>query len=89
MEDKTYNGWTNYATWRVNLECIDGLNPHDMGWPMDAYELADALRDHVESYIVCTTSEGVGRDYAMAFVSDVNWFEIAEHMIEDYCDQAA
>ena len=20
-----YNGWTNYATWRVNLEIFDGL----------------------------------------------------------------
>jgi hypothetical protein len=20
-----YNGWTNYATWRVNLEIIDGI----------------------------------------------------------------
>ena len=24
MSDKTYNGWTNYATWRVNLEMFDG-----------------------------------------------------------------
>ena len=24
MTDKTYNGWTNYATWRVNLEVFDG-----------------------------------------------------------------
>ena len=22
--DTTYNGWTNYATWRVNLELLDG-----------------------------------------------------------------
>jgi len=20
-----YNGWTNYATWRVNLEIFDGI----------------------------------------------------------------
>jgi len=20
MENKTYNGWSNYATWRINLE---------------------------------------------------------------------
>ena len=88
MEDKTHNGWTNYATWRVNLECIDGIDPHDMARPTNAYELADALRDHVESYIVCTTSEGIGRDYAMAFVSYVNWHEIAEHMIDAYADAA-
>ena len=22
--DNTYNGWSNYATWRVNLEIFDG-----------------------------------------------------------------
>jgi hypothetical protein len=29
MTDTTYNGWTNYATWRVNLEVFDGLDPYD------------------------------------------------------------
>lgn len=29
MNDQTYNGWTNYATWRVNLEVFDGLNLRD------------------------------------------------------------
>ena len=24
MKDNKYNGWTNYETWRVNLECFDG-----------------------------------------------------------------
>ena len=23
--NKEYNGWTNYATWRINLEIIDGI----------------------------------------------------------------
>lgn len=86
MKDTTYNGWTNYATWRVHLECINGVNPHEMGWPMDAYDLANVLRDHVEDYICETTSEGIGRDYALAFLSDVNWYEIAEHMVEDYAE---
>ena len=26
MKDQKYNGWTNYATWRVNLEIFDGLH---------------------------------------------------------------
>ena len=25
MKKETYNGWTNYATWRINLEIFDGL----------------------------------------------------------------
>ena len=28
MNDTKYNGWTNYATWRVNLEMIDGSDWH-------------------------------------------------------------
>ena len=32
MQDNTYNGWTNYATWRVNLEIFDGMSADDMGW---------------------------------------------------------
>lgn len=89
MKDTTYNGWTNYATWRVNLECIDGLDPREMIWPISAYELADILREYVEDYIIHSTSEGIPRDYAMAFLADVNWHEIAEHLIADYADQAA
>ena len=26
MNDTKYNGWTNYATWRVNLEIFDGMD---------------------------------------------------------------
>jgi hypothetical protein len=29
MSDTKYNGWTNYATWRVNLEMFDGANWND------------------------------------------------------------
>jgi hypothetical protein len=40
--DKTYNGWTNYATWRVNLEMFDGLDIADISFITDEiteYEL--------------------------------------------------
>jgi len=33
-------------------------------------------------------SEGWARNYALAFLADVNWREIAEHMIEDYRPEA-
>jgi hypothetical protein len=32
MNDQKYNGWTNYATWRVNLEIFDGIDLMDYGW---------------------------------------------------------
>ena len=68
--DNKYNGWTNYATWRVNLEMFDGS---------DSYYTEEGAREFVEEIIYETTDEGIARDYALAFLSDVNWYEIAEH----------
>lgn len=36
--DNTYNGWTNYATWRVTLECFDG-------WDISSTFSADEWQD--------------------------------------------
>jgi len=81
-----YNGWTNYATWRVNLEMLDGMSLLDFSYQRspDAYELQNVIQVHVEDHIEMTTQAGLGRDYALAFVSDVNWHEIAKHMIADF-----
>jgi len=29
MSDTTYNGWSNYATWRINLEVFDGMDAQE------------------------------------------------------------
>ncbi len=67
MDTQKYNGWANYATWRVNLECFDGwegsLDP----------ELAEEI---VTEHIYETSQEGIARDYAIAFIEDVDWIEI-------------
>jgi hypothetical protein len=79
-----YNGWTNYATWRVHLEMFDGIDPADL-FPeaLQIGELADALRYYASEHIE-ETSSGVARDYALAFLSDVNFYSIARHMREAY-----
>jgi hypothetical protein len=94
MQDKTYNGWTNYATWLVNLEMFSAVNPYEHGWikngEADSYGLSLTLKDYLEEYIYETTSEGIARDCALAFISlEVNWREIAEHMVADYCEEGA
>jgi hypothetical protein len=88
MNDKTYNGWTNYATWRVNLEIFDGIDPRDdYGLQdLDVYDLAKRLQEHAEELICDYDNARLAQDYALAFLSDVNWREIAEHMIEDYTE---
>jgi hypothetical protein len=70
MANENYNGWTNYATWRINLEMFDGS---EGTW------CAESARDFVEDVIIDSTPEGIARDYALAFISDVNWHEIAAH----------
>lgn len=89
-QDTTYQGWANYATWRVRLEMFDGMTLDDMGFSSDdaIADIRDALKERVEDWIECTSSEGLARDYAYAFLSDVNWREIAEHMIEDAIEEA-
>lgn len=87
-----YNGWTNYATWRVNLEIFDGYNPYEMGqdYNVEAYDLAVSLKEHVEELLEAEIGNAMGLSfsYAMAFLSDVNWREIAQHMIDDYSEAA-
>lgn len=87
-----YNGWTNYATWRVNLEMFDGLDPDDMGWSdLEVYDLATALKEYATDALELETpSNGshmpLALSYALAFLEDVNWREIAAHMLDAHAD---
>ena len=89
MSDKKYNGWTNYETWRVNLEIFDGLDPYDYFSDDQASledNLADYLKEHAES-LIYESGGGDGNlavDYALAFLQEVNWHEIAKHMFANY-----
>ena len=80
----TYNGWTNYATWRINLEILDGFEA-DSNMPVDdVSDMANYLQDYCGTLVEESTPDGLAKDYAFAFLGDVNWHEIAEHIIEDY-----
>jgi len=93
MTDKTYNGWSNYATWRINLEVFDGFDPSEDYWDKsktDAHALGEWLQEYAEEIIFadCRYDErgqsSLVEDYARAFLQEVNWHEIAKHMIADY-----
>lgn len=81
----TYNGWTNYATWRVNLEVFDGMDIKEyLGPCADAFTLAERMKEFAENIITDYKSEtNLAQDYALAFLSDVNWYEIAKHYMEE------
>ena len=93
----TYNGWTNYATWRINLEIFDGVEPSDLGCftryeEPEPSDVAEYLSEHVDE-ILCSYDKGgpcgdsLTLDYARAFVNQVNFYEIAEHFIEAWKEQ--
>ena len=76
MINETYNGWTNFSTWRIALELFDG-------WDTEGTEVTpEELQDIAEDYIEFSSSEGIVRNYAMAFMNDVNWHEIANNLNE-------
>jgi hypothetical protein len=86
-----YNGWTNYETWRIQLEVIDGMTLQDFGFDLhevDTDEVADVerLAAAVETYTYEFTegqASGFALDLAHSFLARVDWVEIAEHMIAD------
>ena len=82
QERKTYNGWHNYATWRIALEWFDDYNPNR--WETDIYTLSIQCKEYVESTLEETSVQSqIVLDYALAFTSEVNWYEIAQHLIEE------
>ena len=97
MENKTYNGWTNYATWRINLELLDGyetsiesnleeyLDILEDGKISDedkidlVHDLSRELKSVVEEIMDSYHTDSIVRSYADAFLSDVDYYDIAEN----------
>jgi hypothetical protein len=40
------------------------------------------MKDYVEQMIEQGSQDGLAKDYALAFLGDVNWYEIAEVWVE-------
>ena len=90
MKQEKHNGWTNYATWRVNLEQIDGINfVRDDVWGKSVADFAEQLQGDVETRLDeefdnDTRNDSYANSYAHAFIQDVNWYEIAKDVNESY-----
>jgi hypothetical protein len=92
MTKESYNGWTNYETWRIQLEVIDGLTLEDFGFDLhnvdtddvaNVESLAEDVESYVEEIVTNGVPEGLARNLAMSFINRVDWFELAEHLIAD------
>jgi hypothetical protein len=84
QNENRYNGWTNYATWRVNLELFDAIDSRYLTEEVgiaDTYTLSKRLQEFAEN-VISDSGEGLAVDYARAFLADVNFYEIAQHLID-------
>lgn len=93
--DKTYNGWKNYETWLVNIwlsndqgthECWQERAKNYMNWVSgDEKEAAELLSSALKDWTEEGTPEltGLYADLINAALSEVDWYEIAEHYISD------
>jgi hypothetical protein len=84
--DTTYNGWTNYATWRINLEvfdCDEFLQDLSKDCKTVA-EFADALKQYVQDFLWENSNvpNSIILGWADGFVSQCNFYEIAQHYTE-------
>lgn len=90
MTRTDYNGWTNYETWVVNL-WIDNEEGSYTYWrevaaeATDIAELSGALKDYHEEAL--PEVEGFAADLLGAAMSEVNWDEIAAHLIEEVAEE--
>jgi len=82
MNYEKYNGWSNYATWRINLELFSDMNYTDY---FDELPTTEMLEDYVENVVFDHSGNmGLMEDYARAFLNNVNYYEILEHIRENY-----
>lgn len=83
--DDTYNGWTNYETWLVNLWLTNDWNSYDsLRHIVAAFETTSEQANELEHMVRyerdCYEEEpSMWRDLLGAALSHVNWHEIAEN----------
>ena len=88
MNDKSYNGWTNHATWLValhidndqatNNDCND-IGRHSLG----KYECGKAIKDYVEDIMIGELGHGIVADLTNSYLSEVDWQEIGSHFLPE------
>jgi len=107
MEEKKYNGWTNYETWAVNLwndndqgsytywreqagahyeNAADSESVHEGLWSRRSAarsKLSDQIKEEFEDASPLADQANVYSDLLTAALGEVDWHEIAEHLLDD------
>jgi len=74
MRDTTYNGWTNRETWLINLH----FEPQDE-------ETLDFLKDDLEHHLQHSIRLHYGNFFSdFIDLGKINWYELKNHVKENY-----
>ena len=79
MKEK-HNGYTNNATWRVNMEILGDIMFEEK---VSVDGLKEIVEDVVFSQYEMQSGSHLVEDYARAFISQVNFYEIAKLINEE------
>jgi hypothetical protein len=80
-----HNGFANYSTWRVKTDVFKDFDLDDWCLDMlDSVELAGWMKDHVGEIIEEAAQPGLARGFALAFLADVDWAELAQTAWDEY-----
>lgn len=85
----SYNGWSNYETWRTNLEfgLLDNMlwaMPTDPDDPDPVGYVADQMQSYVDDRMVVILEHNpFALSIVMEWLSEVNWREIAQHYMDE------
>jgi hypothetical protein len=80
-----YNGWTNYETWKYNLELLDQDYFRVLFYDdqfTEVSDLANAIQNEADDLVDLVRPDWA-RGWVAAAFSEVNWYELAEAIIED------
>lgn len=100
MTKQEYNGWTNFETWNAALWLSNDYGDvqfwderaDDIAQTADDIDdLTSTLADEIEIYFDDLAAElpltGFFADVMNASLREVNWHEIARHMVEDRLEE--
>jgi len=78
---KKHNGWSNYATWRINLEILGDI---EFDYIVRPIQLQEIVEDCVFQNPNFNSMPHLVEDYARAFLAEVDYIELATSYNEDY-----
>ena len=97
MSNNKYNGWTNWETWNFNLWVTNDESDYEYAMHLasnsdDVHELRNLLEGWAEEWVdSCFTSSeythGFVKDMVYSSIKMVNFYEVAEHLLDDMEDK--